>query len=160
MADKPQHPKFRSDAERKKWDALQHNAGHSIQKIAEGKGQPQDFQKIEKTLEGMSKLAKRVFTDAVKAAEAQVNTVQKANLKKTKEDQAEFAQAVGTILKGQLPEILSQIKDIIEIESLDQDTRFEKTLSSQLNSFASFLPPKDIPTTDDVLAIHEASMEQ
>jgi hypothetical protein len=160
MADKPKTPKFRSDAERKKWDALQHNAGHSISKIAEGKGQPQDFQKIEKTLEGLSKLAKRVFSDAVKAAEAQVNIVQKANLKKTKEDQAEFSKAVGEVLKEQMPEILAKIKDIIEIESLDQDTRFEKTLSSQLNSFASFLPPKDIPTTDDVMAIHEASLEQ
>jgi hypothetical protein len=160
MADKPKVPTFRSDKEKKKWDALQHNAGASLHKIAQGNAQPQDIQKVEKTLSNMSKLAKSVFSNAVKAAEAQVNLVQKANLKKSKEDQEAFATAVGEVLKAELPEILAKIKDILEIESLDQDTRFEKTLSSQLNSFASFLPPKDLPTSDDVVSIHEAAIEQ
>jgi hypothetical protein len=160
MADKQQHPQFRSDAERKKWTSLQNRAGHSLSQIAQGKATPADFKNVDKTLANMSKMAKGVFADAVKAAEAQVAVIQKANLKKTKEDQEAFAASVSELLKDQMPELLAQIKDIIEIESMDQDDRFEKTLSSQLEAFSSFLPPRDLPTTDDMVAMHEATIEQ
>lgn len=160
MADKKTTPQFRSDAERKKWASLEHKAGTSLHKIAQGKGTTEDFKNVDKTLAGLSKLAKSVFSDAVKAAEAQVATVQKANLEKSKEDQETFAKSVGEVLKAQMPEILAKIKDIIELESLEQDGRFEKTLSDQLQSFSSFLPPKDLPTTDDMVAMHEATIEQ
>src|ERR1700737_4926913 len=124
MAEKPKTPQFRSDAERKKGTPLQHKAGHSLQQIAQGKATSADFKNVDKTLAGLSNLAKSVFSDAVKAAEAQVATVQKANIKKSKEDQEEFAKSVGEVLKEQMPSLLAQIKDIIEIESLEQDDRF------------------------------------
>jgi hypothetical protein len=158
MADK-KTPQFRSDAEKKKWTALQNKAGHSLSQIAAGKATSVDFKNVDKTLAGLSKMAKSVFSDAVKAAEKQVALVSKANLQKSKGEQEEFTKAVAEILKDQMPELLAQIKDIIELESLGQDDRFEKTLSSQLDAFASFLPPKDLPTSDDMVAIHEATIE-
>src|ERR1700682_4208663 len=158
MADKK--PQFRSKAEEAKWKSLTNKAGHSLEQIAAGTATKSDIQNVDKTLSGMSKLAKDVFSDAVKAVEKEVEVVQKANLKKTKDDQLAFEKAVGTILKERFPELLSQIKDIIEIESLAQDDRFTTTLSSQFEAFSSFLPPKDLPTTEEVAAFHDSSVEK
>src|ERR1700687_5279508 len=96
--DKKKAPQFRSKAEMDKWNSLQHKSGHSLHQISQGKATPVDIQNVDKTLSGMSKLAKSVFSDAVKAVEKEVAAVQKSNLRKTKEDQEAFEKAVGELL--------------------------------------------------------------
>lgn len=160
---------FNNDTAKKKWASLQNKAGVSLQKIAAGNASSADRQNVASTLSSLNSLATSVFEDAVDSAakEAQA-VVDKINAKRegsgkkplsTGQLQNLYETATSQALSTKWPSLLADIKDAITLELYEQDDRTEKTLGSHFTDLQTLLPPKDLPTTDDLLAAQELQLE-
>lgn len=152
-------PQFQSAQEKDKWKSLQDQAGQSLAKIAQGKANAPDLQRVSQVLGSMSKLAQSVFDDAVTSAEKQAKSITEAGNIKIKEGLTAFETAVNERLQEFMPTLMSSIKEALSLELLQQSEDLYKSLGSKITDIQSLLPPKDLPTTDDLLASNELLIE-
>lgn len=159
---------FKSAAEKKKWDSLQHQAGHSLHQIAQGKATSADFQRVSNTLSGLNKLAQQVFDEAVSAAEVQAKKFQAqydTALEKLKADEKDqdltaYEQALNKVLLERNPDLIQAIHEAITLELFQQSEDLEKSIGGKFDSIKDLLPPKDLPTVDDTLAAGDLLVEK
>jgi hypothetical protein len=158
---------FRSDTEKKKWQSLQNQAGHSLQRIVQGTATQADFQRVSNALNGLNTLAKRVFDEAVSAAEVQAKKFQSQHEKALDGlarvgdlDLSPFEQALNAALKQQNPDLVDAIHDAITLEIFEQTEELKSDMAEQVQKLKDLLPPKDLPTVDDVLAAQDLLTEK
>jgi hypothetical protein len=155
MATKTKAPAFQSAAEVKKWNSLEHSAGDSLAKVAQGKATTADVQKISSTLGSMNKLAKGVFDDAVETATQLVEKTQDSNKLKLKEGLTAFETALNEALLKLQPDLVEQIQDIVMLESYEQTEELDKKFSPRFDMLQEMMPAQDLPTVNDLLAAVE-----
>lgn len=159
---------FKSAGEKKKWDSLQNQAGHSLQQIAQGRATSADFQRVSNTLAGLNKLAQQVFDEAVSAAEVQAKKFQaqydQALTKLKTDEQAKdltaYEAAINKVLLERNPDLIQAIHEAITLELFQQSEDLEKSLGGKFDSIKDLLPPKDLPTVDDTLAASDLLVER
>lgn len=160
---------FRSDYEKRKWDALQASSSASIKSIVEGKGTPADVQRVSNAMGQQSKLAREVFDEGVAAVEASakaaVNALNERRVSKGKAPlTAEafgklFEDAFARQMKKEVPPLLQDIHDTLLIELYEQDDRFKSTLAAQFDQFRAHMGSGDVPSTDDLIALFDLNRE-
>lgn len=152
-------PQFNSSKAKDKWASLQDSAGHSLTKIVEGKASSSDIQKVSTTLGKLSVVAKTVFDEAVDAAEKTALQVQKAGTIDFKDGLTQFELALNSALQASFKETVAQIKDILQLELLEQTEELIKTLGGRFDDIKVHLPPRDLPTINDLLSNNELIVE-
>lgn len=163
-------PKFSSDYEAQKWKALQESSGASIKSIVSGNGTSADVQRVSSAVGQLSKLAREVFDDGVKAsqksAKAAVDEISKKRKEKGKPPLSEkalsalFDAALARALKEAAPPLLQDIHDTLTLELLEQDDRFKSELTGQFERFQQFLPKStDNPSVNDMIALFDLNRE-
>ncbi len=114
-------------------------------------------------LNGMNKMAGNLFARAASAAEVQAKKFE-AQYEQIKHDQAidtltSFEMALNAALKPMVPEILSGIQEVFALELMQSNEELEYNVGRKFDHLQSLLPPKDLPTVDDVLAANELLAE-
>jgi hypothetical protein len=153
-------PQFNSQQAKTKWASLENQAGTSLNRIVEGKATAGDIQKVSSTLSQLSTVAHTVFTEAVDSATKTALAVQKAGQIEVRDGLSEFETALNNALKTSFKETQEQIVDAIELDLLIQTEELTKTVGSSFADLRELLPPKDLPTVDDLLANNELLAEQ
>jgi hypothetical protein len=157
-------PNFSTEQERKKWASLQQSAGASMQAIVQGRGTTQDFQKVGNILNQQGGLAAQVFAQAVSAAEVQAKKFQAAYELVLKAREGETLTAYELALNDQLsklaPDLINSIREIVELAVVSSNEDLSRTMGGRFSDLQELLPPKDLPTVDDVLAAQELLAEK
>jgi len=151
---------FNSDQAKTKWDSLESKAGASIQKIVSGTASSSDIKAISGTLTQLSNVASLVFEEAVTSAEKNALMIQKAGNIKVKEGLTAFETALNMSLQSSFSNLIQQIKDILELDLLGQTEELKTTMGGRFDEIAMMLPPKDLPTVNDLLASNELLVEK
>lgn len=151
---------FRSEKEKAKWQALENKVGHSLTRVVQGQASTADLKAVSSTLGQLNKLASNVFDEAVEAAEAAAKEMKAKAEFDLQQGLTAFEVAVNEALARNNPDLIHQLKDIIELEFLQQDEDLKKTLGTQFSDFSRLLPPKDLPTVNDLLAANELLAEE
>lgn len=155
---------FSSDAEKKKWASLQNKTGLALQNIAKGTASVSDVQAVSNTLSGLNNLAKQTFDTAISAAEVSAKKFQKQYDNLTSDvNEAQlsaYEAALNKALAELAPDLIGQIKDILELDGLEQEDR-DNVMGARLLDIQSLLPTKagQIVTIDDLLTGNEMLVE-
>ncbi|QBQ74638.1 membrane protein [Burkholderia phage BcepSauron] len=157
-------PQFSSDYERRKWQSLQNSAGASLTHIVQGRASMADVQKVTTALNGLNKLAADVFSRAVSAAEVQAKKFE-AQYEQVRMDQAidtltSFEMALNEALKPLVPELMSNIQEALALELYEATDALQNNLGRKFDHLRELMPPKDLPTVNDVLAANELLVEE
>jgi hypothetical protein len=154
---------FSSEADKKKWESLQNSAGTSLANIVSGRATSGDFQRVTSVLNNLNGLAAQVFAQAVSAAEVQAKKFEAqydgALRLRDNETLTAYELALNQALKQIAPDIVSDIQDAIQYGFIEQAEDLNRTLGSKFSDFEELLPPRDLPTTNDVLAANELLAE-
>jgi hypothetical protein len=157
-------PTFGSDKERKKWQSLQNQAGASLTAIVHGRATSADFQRVTNVLNQQSSLAGQVFAQAVSAAEVQAKKFEAAYASVKQKDATETLTAFELALNDQLsklaPNLLKDIREIVEMSVLQSNEDLTRTIGSKFSDLHDLLPKKELPSTDDVLAANDLLRDQ
>jgi len=151
---------FRSDKEKNKWRALQNRADIPLNKLIQGNVNASDIAKLSSVLGSLSKLAQEVFDAAVKSAEEQAKSVVKAGNIKIEDGISAFEKELNTALSIQFPKLIQDIKEILSLEIYEHTDELDRSIGIKFTDLKSFLPPKDLPTTDDLLAANDLLVER
>lgn len=140
-----------------KWDSLKGSAGVSLSKVVQGKASSSDFQRVQNVLNQQSSLASQIFAQAVKTAEAQAKKFQASYAavldKDNKELLSSFEVALNAELQKVTPDIVGQLKEIIEMTASSQNEEIDRSMGARFESFKEFLPKeKDVPSMHDILS--------
>lgn len=139
-----------------KWDSLKGSAGVSLSRVVQGKASSSDFQRIQNVLNQQSTLASQIFKQAVSTAEAQAKKFQTSYAavldKDNKQLLSQFEVALNAELQKVTPDIVGQLKEIIEMSASAQNEEIDRAMGSRFESFKELLPKdKDVPTIKDML---------
>jgi hypothetical protein len=148
--------KVNNSTAQNKWDSLKGSAGVSLTRVVQGKATSSDFQRVQNVLNQQSSLASQIFSQAVKSAEAQAKKFQASYSavlgKGNKELLSSFEVALNAELQKITPDIIGQLKEIIEMSASSQGEEIDKAMGSRFEQFREFLPKeKDVPTIKDML---------
>lgn len=157
--------KVNSSAAQKKWDSLKGSAGVSLSRVVQGQASSSDFQRVQNVLNQQSSLASQVFAQAVSAAEVQAKKFEKSYQAITDNNNKELLSAFEVAMNAELqkiaPDIVSQLKEVIEMSVLQSNEDLDKSIGSRFESFKELLPKeKDVPTIKDLLAANDLLAEQ
>lgn len=155
MATKSKTPQFNSRQAKDKWANLENQAGHSLDKIVQGQASSGDIQRVSRTLAQLSDVARTVFDEAVDVAAKTAKQLQVASNIEIKSELSEFEIALNKSLQPSFQEVIKQIQDIFELDLLEQTEELTKTMGSSFTDLLERLPPKDLPTVNDLLANNE-----
>jgi hypothetical protein len=151
---------FNSDQAKSKWQSLQNSAGPSLSAIVQGRGNAADFSRVASVLNTLNGLAAQVFAQAVSAADQQAKKfgAQYENILRDQsaKDLTAYEIALNEALATVAPDVIDNVREIIEASN-DELTR---TLGGRFDGLQEMMPPKDLPTTDDLLAANELLAEQ
>lgn len=149
----------------KKWDSLKGSAGVSLTRIVQGNATSADYQRVMNVLNQQSNLASQVF--------GQLMALAKANAEKSKDDYASllgknnevllssFEVAFNAELKKIEPDIVGQLKEIIEMSVLQSNEDLDKRMGSRFDAIRDLLPEKkDNPSINDLLAANDLLAER
>lgn len=157
---------FSSDADRKKWAALQNSAGASLSNIVAGKASTADFSKVATVLNGLNSLAAQVFAQAISAAEVQAKKFEAQSDKlgdalrlRDNDTLSAYEKALNQALGQVAPDIVESLREIIELQSIETNDAIEKMVGGKFSEFAGLLP-QDPPSVDDLLAANQLLAEQ
>jgi len=150
---------FNSVQAKAKWDALENRAGQSITKVVQGTATVSDIKSISATLGQLSNVAGMIFDEAVDAAEKTALQIQKAGKIEIKEGLTAFESALNSALKVSFDEVVKKIQDVFELDLLEQTEKLKGAMGSNFEHLATLLPPKDLPTVNDLLASNELLVE-
>lgn len=157
----PKPPKqFNSIQAKGKWASLENQAGLAMDKIAKGQATTTDIQKVSSTLKQLSSVASTVFNEAVDAAQQTALVVKDAGNLQITEGLTAFEAALNSALQVSFKDTIQQIKDIFELDLLGQTEELTKTIGGSFADLYQRLPPKDLPTTNDLLAANDLLAEQ
>lgn len=153
---------FKSDAEKKKWASLQNQAGLSLQNIAKGTATASDVQAVSTALNGLNRLAKEVFDQAISAAEVSAKKFEGQYAAIQENNLSAYELALNKALTEFAPDLVGQIKDVLELENLEQTDELEKTFGSKLTDIQNLLPDRkgDLLTTDDLLTAQDLLVDE
>jgi hypothetical protein len=148
--------KFNNSTAQNKWDSLKGSAGVSLSHIVQGKASSSDFQRVQNVLNQQSSLASQIFKQAVSAAEAQAKKFQSSYQavldKDNKQLLSAFEVALNVELQKVTPDIIGQLKEIIEMSASSHSEELDKSIGSRFEAFKEFLPKeKDVPSMHDIL---------
>jgi uncharacterized protein YukE len=148
--------KVNNSTAQNKWDSLKGSAGVSLSHIVQGKASSSDFQRVQSILNQQSSLASQIFKQAVSTAEAQAKKFQDSYQAVLDKDNKELLSAFEVALNAELqkvtPDIVGQLKEIIEISSASNRDDIDKSMGARFEQFREFLPKeKDVPTIKDML---------
>ncbi len=143
-----------------KWDSLKGSAGVSLAKVVQGKASSSDFQRVQNVLNQQSSLASQIFKQAVSTAEAQAKKFQASYSavldKDNKQLLSQFEVALNAELQKVTPDIVGQLKEIIEMSSASNRDDIDKSMGSRFEAFKELLPKeKDVPTIHDMLSANQ-----
>lgn len=152
--------KVNNSTAQNKWDSLKGSAGVSLSRVVQGKASSSDFQRVQNVLNQQSTLASQIFSQAVKTAEAQAKKFQASYSavldKDNKELLSSFEVALNAELEKVTPDIVGQLKEIIEMSASSQSEEIDKAMGSRFEAFKELLPKeKDVPSMHDILAANE-----
>lgn len=166
--------KFNSDAESRKWKALEATASIPLQRLLAGTATPVDIRATTKLLQQQSKLAASVFEEGVRAVEMTADQVlDKMNSKRADQGKKPltqkaharlYKQTFEEVMKNYAPDIIGSLKDIIT-EQFDEGLKeTNETITKGFDKLHGYRPTelqptRDLPSTDDLIAIHQASAE-
>ena len=166
--------KFRSGVESKKWEKLENTANTSFKRMLEGTAKDVDFRAVSRMLEDQSKLAKAVFDEGVAAIEKMtdefMDRLNKERLDKGQkplsrgEHTKTYKQVYANVMKQEAPDLIGMVQDILEHriqEGFDDVTeKTREAINKGFDRLGSFTTKeKDVPTTDDLIALQEAAAE-
>jgi hypothetical protein len=157
--------KVNNSTAQKKWDSLKGSAGVSLSRIVQGSATSSDFQRVQNVLNQQSSLASQVFAQAVSAAEVQAKKFEKSYMavldKDNKELLSQFEVAMNSELRKITPDIVGQLKEIIEMSVLQSNEDLDKSISGKFESLREWMPKeKDVPTVHDLLAANDLLAER
>jgi hypothetical protein len=143
-----------------KWDSLKGSAGVSLSKVVQGKASSSDFQRVQNVLNQQSSLASQIFKQAVSTAEAQAKKFQASYSavldKDNKQLLSQFEVALNAELQKVTPDIVGQLKEIIEMSSASNRDDIDKSMGARFEAFKDFLPKeKDVPSMHDIMVANE-----
>jgi hypothetical protein len=143
-----------------KWESLKGSAGVSLSRVVQGKASSSDFQRVQNVLNQQSSLASQIFKQAVSTAEAQAKKFQASYSavlgKDNKELLSSFEVALNAELQKVTPDIVGQLKEIIEMSSASNRDDIDKSMGARFEAFKEFLPKeKDVPSMHDILVANE-----
>lgn len=148
----------------KRWESLKGSAGVSISRIVQGNATSSDYQRVQNVLTQQSNLASQVFSTLL--ATAKVNAEKsKDNFsdildKNNKVILSSFEAAFNAEIKKLSPDIVGQLKELIEMSILQSNEDIGKQMGSQFDSIRHLLPEKkDTPSVNDLLAANELLAE-
>lgn len=155
---------FSSDADRKKWESLQNSAGSSLEAIVHGRASNSDFQRVATVLNGLNGLAANVFSQAVSAAEVQAKKFEASyeNVLATRDNETltAFELALNDQLSKLAPDIVGSLKEIIEMSALESNDDLTRSMGGRFSDIESLLPPRDLPTVNDLLTANDLLADQ
>jgi hypothetical protein len=156
---------FNNQTAANKWKALQASAGPSLTAIVQGRGTAADFQRVQNILNQQGGLAAQVFAQAVSSAEVQakkfVAAYQQVVAQRQNEDLTAFELALNEQLALIAPNIVSEIREIIEMSVLQSNEDLTRTMGSRFDHVIQLLPSKrDNPSVDDLLAANDLLAER
>lgn len=140
-----------------KWDSLKGSAGVSLSRVVQGKASSSDFQRVQNVLNQQSSLASQIFSQAISTAEKQAKKFQSSYSavldKDNKELLSSFEVALNAELQKVTPDIVGQLKEIIEMSASSQNEEIDRAMGSRFEAFKEFLPKeKDVPSMHEILA--------
>ncbi len=157
---------FNSSQAKSKWQSLQNSAGASLSAVVQGRAQSSDFSRISTVLNGLNGLAAQVFSQAVSAADQQAKKFE-AQYKKAGtggtgggDNLTAYEKALNDALSTIAPDIVSSLKEIIEMSALESNEDLTREMGGRFADLQQMLPPKDLPTVNDLLAANELLVEQ
>lgn len=149
----------------KKWDSLKGSAGVSLSRIVQGNATSADYQRVMNVLNQQSNLASQVF--------GQLLALAKANAEKSKDNYealldknnevllSAFEVAFNEELKKIEPDIVGQLKEIIEMTVLQSNEDLDQRMGSRFDAIKDLLPAKkDNPSINDLLAANDLLAER
>jgi hypothetical protein len=129
---------FRTDKENIKWNSLQDHSGTTINKVLKGVATSANLKSLASSLHSLDPLAGKLFDSFITASNITAHSVADST-------KHHIDEILNRILSQQFPEVLRQIKSILQ---------------SSTSQIESKLPPKDLPTVDDLLASNELLLEK
>lgn len=156
---------FNNDQASKKWASLQNSAGSSLNNIVQGRASTADFARVSSVLNGLSSLAATTFAQAISASEVQAKKFE-ASYAKLEEgihaDNADnltaYEKALNAALQTIEPNIVSTLKEFIELSSLESNEDLTKTMNTGFAGMQESLS-SDLPSTNDLLAANDLLKE-
>ena len=152
-------------AAQKKWESLKGSAGVSLSRIVQGNATSADYQRVMNVLNQQSNLASQVF--------GQLLALAKANAEKSKDNYealldknnevllSAFEVAFNEELKKIEPDIVGQLKEIIEMTVLQSNEDLDQRMGSRFDAIKDLLPAKkDNPSINDLLAANDLLAER
>lgn len=149
----------------KKWESLKGSAGVSLSRIVQGNATSADYQRVMNVLNQQSNLASQVF--------GQLLALSKANAEKSldkyeallghnnEELLSAFEVAFNAELKKIEPDIVGQLKEIIEMTVLQSNEDLDQRMGSRFDAIRDLLPAKkDNPSINDLLAANDLLAER
>jgi hypothetical protein len=148
--------KVNNSTAQNKWNSLKGSAGVSLSHVVQGKASSSDFQRVQNILQQQSSLASQIFSQALATAEKQAKKFQSSYAavrgKDNKELLSSFEVALNAELQKVTPDIVGQLKEIIETSSAANRDDIDKSMGSRFDAFKDILPKeKDVPTIQDIL---------
>ncbi len=149
--------KVNNSTAQNKWDSLKGSAGVSLSHIVQGKASSSDFQRVQNVLSQQSSLASQIFSQAVSTAEKQAQKFQASYKSVLDKDNKELLSAFEVAMNAELqkvtPDLVGQLKEIIEMSVTSSNEELDKSIGSKFDAFKEFLPKeKDVPSMHDILA--------
>jgi hypothetical protein len=157
--------KVNNSTAQNKWDSLKGSAGVSLSHIVQGKASSSDFQRVQNILNQQSSLASQIFKQALSTAEKQAKKFQDSYAavldKDNKQLLSSFEVALNAELQKVTPDIVGQLKEIIELSASSNRDDLDKSIGSKFEAFREYLPKeKDVPTIQDLLAANDLLAEK
>lgn len=122
---------FRTDREKSKWDALQHQGATTIDKIVAGKALPEEIKQLSALVKRQYEGASKIFDEGIAGAEATADSiVDKMNRDRTalgkapltpKAQERLFKQTFQKVLSESSADILGSVKDYMDEKFAEQD---------------------------------------
>ncbi len=149
--------KVNNSTAQNKWDSLKGSAGVSLSHIVQGKASSSDFQRVQNVLSQQSSLASQIFSQAVSTAEKQAQKFQASYKSVLDKDNKELLSAFEVAMNAELqkvtPDLVGQLKEIIEMSVTSSNEELDKSIGSKFDEFKEFLPKeKNVPSMHDILA--------
>jgi hypothetical protein len=157
--------KVNNSTAQNKWDSLKGSAGVSLSRVVQGKASSSDFQRVQNILNQQSSLASQIFAQALATAEKQAKKFQSSYAavmgRDNKELLSSFEVALNAELQKVTPDIVGQLKEIIEMSSASNRDDIDKAMGSRFDAFKELMPKeKDVPTINDLLAANDLLAER
>lgn len=149
----------------KRWDSLKGSAGVSLKRIVQGQATSADYQRVMNILNQQSSLAGQVFSQQLQIAEIQAKKFQEAYQAVVGKDNkiilSAFEVALNAEMKKIAPDIVGQIKELLEDTVLTATAELERSMGSRFDEIRHLIPEKkDTPSVNDLLAANDLLAER